>query len=442
MEAAVRSSIPRAGHRRALRHRALPHAHEAVGPISGEAVAEWERTGWRTFHWEPWFAGLAAERGPLCSPKPSPGPPRCGWPSSGGSIPLPEIGGVDDRGAARRRARFDSRAAANFGWHCPRNGEARVKPPGASNRWRWSRWPAVVRAGPGPRNSRFWLWPPGSDLPPDQCPPVSSVCGRIVVLHGTVDITADLLLKAVDLVVDTVDAVVGARLSDWGRSCRVRHPTAEPLPVAHPRCPQVVRRGLWPPWHPASRLRSGGSPPQPATDGGSCSWRCDRGSGPGCPRGSERGPGPVGRSPRPPVRRTGRRGGRPRWRRRLRMGLDRGLDLLGKDLLATRVDRCRAPPMDGDGAVGLDRSEIAGDRPAHALPIRREGRLCLLAVLVVPDGNSARAGQPPDPPVPRGRGDPTARQAPRCRRSSRTVVPKRRPRRLPGPRSHSIRTCP
>jgi hypothetical protein len=33
---------------------------EAIGPVSDAAVAEWERTGWRTFHWEPWFARLAA----------------------------------------------------------------------------------------------------------------------------------------------------------------------------------------------------------------------------------------------------------------------------------------------------------------------------------------------------------------------------------------------
>jgi len=31
---------------------------EAVGPVAAEAVDEWRRTGWRTFHWEPWFAGL------------------------------------------------------------------------------------------------------------------------------------------------------------------------------------------------------------------------------------------------------------------------------------------------------------------------------------------------------------------------------------------------
>ncbi|MGO8873882.1 MAG: hypothetical protein ACLQPH_21260 [Acidimicrobiales bacterium] len=33
---------------------------EAVGPVVADAVAEWRRSGWRTFHWEPWFAGLAA----------------------------------------------------------------------------------------------------------------------------------------------------------------------------------------------------------------------------------------------------------------------------------------------------------------------------------------------------------------------------------------------
>lgn len=33
---------------------------EAVGPLADGAVDEWRRTGWRTFHWEPWFAGLGA----------------------------------------------------------------------------------------------------------------------------------------------------------------------------------------------------------------------------------------------------------------------------------------------------------------------------------------------------------------------------------------------
>jgi hypothetical protein len=32
----------------------------AVGPLATAAVDGWRRTGWRTFHWEPWFAGLGA----------------------------------------------------------------------------------------------------------------------------------------------------------------------------------------------------------------------------------------------------------------------------------------------------------------------------------------------------------------------------------------------
>jgi len=32
---------------------------QAVVPVADEAVEEWRRTGWRSFHWEPWMAGLA-----------------------------------------------------------------------------------------------------------------------------------------------------------------------------------------------------------------------------------------------------------------------------------------------------------------------------------------------------------------------------------------------
>ncbi len=32
----------------------------AVGPVADHAVESWRRTGWRTFHWEPWLAGLGA----------------------------------------------------------------------------------------------------------------------------------------------------------------------------------------------------------------------------------------------------------------------------------------------------------------------------------------------------------------------------------------------
>jgi hypothetical protein len=38
-------------------HRTLA---EAAGPVAAQAVSEWRQTGWRTFHWEPWLAGLPA----------------------------------------------------------------------------------------------------------------------------------------------------------------------------------------------------------------------------------------------------------------------------------------------------------------------------------------------------------------------------------------------
>ncbi len=31
---------------------------ESVGPVLSAAIAQWEQSGWRTFHWEPWCAGL------------------------------------------------------------------------------------------------------------------------------------------------------------------------------------------------------------------------------------------------------------------------------------------------------------------------------------------------------------------------------------------------
>ncbi len=31
---------------------------EAVAPLAEAALEEWRRTGWRTYYWEPWFAGL------------------------------------------------------------------------------------------------------------------------------------------------------------------------------------------------------------------------------------------------------------------------------------------------------------------------------------------------------------------------------------------------
>jgi hypothetical protein len=71
---------------------------EAVGPVACEAVGRWEETGWRTFHWEPWLAGLAPGARAMVLAE------AVGWASSLWSSfdwsvmdPRPQIGGSDDQ---------------------------------------------------------------------------------------------------------------------------------------------------------------------------------------------------------------------------------------------------------------------------------------------------------------------------------------------------------
>ncbi|HEX3566470.1 MAG TPA: hypothetical protein VHU17_13950 [Acidimicrobiales bacterium] len=54
----VRRSLGLAAIESCLQHRHGTPA-EAVGAVADEAVATWVRTGWRTFHWEPWYGGLS-----------------------------------------------------------------------------------------------------------------------------------------------------------------------------------------------------------------------------------------------------------------------------------------------------------------------------------------------------------------------------------------------
>ena len=96
-----------------------------------------------------------------------------------------------------------------------------------------------------------------------------------------------------------------------------------------------------------------------------------------CTRRWRRGSGPGGRPGRGWRRRATRRWPRPVWPHRSSgtpttvasqtagMRLDGGLDLLGVDLLAARVDRHRAPAEQGDGAVVLEQGEVAGHRVAR-----------------------------------------------------------------------------
>jgi len=54
----VRRSLGLAAIESCLHHRHGTPA-EAVGAVADEAIATWVRTGWRTFHWEPWYGGLS-----------------------------------------------------------------------------------------------------------------------------------------------------------------------------------------------------------------------------------------------------------------------------------------------------------------------------------------------------------------------------------------------
>jgi hypothetical protein len=71
---------------------------EGVGPVADEAVADWERTGWRRFYWEPWLAGLAPGSRAMVLAE------AVNWATSLWSSldwkavsPPPHIGGTDDR---------------------------------------------------------------------------------------------------------------------------------------------------------------------------------------------------------------------------------------------------------------------------------------------------------------------------------------------------------
>ena len=72
--------------------------------------------------------------------------------------------------------------------------------------------------------------------------------------------------------------------------------------------------------------------------------------------------------------------------------LQRLLDLLGVDLLATGVDADRTTAEQGDRAVGFDRCVITGDRIAHTVD-RREGLGGLLLVFEVAEGHDAPVGE-------------------------------------------------
>jgi len=190
---------------------------EAAGPVSSDAVADWTRTGWRTFHWEPWMAGLpAGARAAVLAD-------AVGWASSlwtafdWRAIPrLPEFGGAYDQWGCptahpvRLKARSELRveldgpddpAGPTAGSPVPDRPTVLVSVSGGCPGPGWSEELAFVALVAGVRSpSRpvparvLGLWPDAG-------------------AHAAVDIDADTLMAAVDRVVVTLEAVAAARAS-------------------------------------------------------------------------------------------------------------------------------------------------------------------------------------------------------------------------------------
>jgi hypothetical protein len=181
---------------------------EAAGPVASEAVSAWHRTGWRTFHWEPWFAGLAegARASVLADAV-------CWATSLWSSVAWhelphpPQIGGVDDQ------------------WSCPTSRAVRLK--GRSElRVELDRGRAWTAGSPRTERPMALVSVSGG-IPAPSCreelaflalvaavrSPSRPVPARVVGLwpdagaHEAVDIDGDLLVAAADRVVDVVDSV-------------------------------------------------------------------------------------------------------------------------------------------------------------------------------------------------------------------------------------------
>ena len=91
---------------------------EAVGPVADQAVEDWRRTGWRTFHWEPWYAGLGAGgRAAVLAEAATWATPVWSALDWSAVAPVAELGRPDDRwpvacvAGVHLRGRFEARVA-------------------------------------------------------------------------------------------------------------------------------------------------------------------------------------------------------------------------------------------------------------------------------------------------------------------------------------------
>lgn len=185
---------------------------EAAGPVAEQAVAEWERTGWRTFHWEPWFAALGAgARATVLADA------VC-WATSlwssfqWGALPVsPQIGGADDqwicpgdrvvrlKGRSEMRVQLPGPPQVPLAQPRPAPLVALVSVAGGCPGSAWSEelaYLALVATVRSPSRSVpvrvMGLWPDAG-------------------LHAVIEVDDDALAAAVERVLATVAAVTGLR---------------------------------------------------------------------------------------------------------------------------------------------------------------------------------------------------------------------------------------
>ncbi len=190
---------------------------DAVDPLVSEAVDQWRETGWRTYHWEPWMAGLAPGARAVVLAE------AVGWASSLWSAfdwrafdPLPQFGGAADQWVCpaprvlRLTARSEFRVPLGAGGPVPDAGRgvdggtdgaavALVSVAGGAPPEAWSEdlaFLALVASLRSPRRPVparvLGLWPDAG-------------------AHRRVEIDQVALAGAADRVVDTVAALVAAQ---------------------------------------------------------------------------------------------------------------------------------------------------------------------------------------------------------------------------------------
>jgi hypothetical protein len=186
---------------------------ESAGPVADEAVSEWRQTGWRTFHWEPWLAGLSAGARAVVLADAVTWATAL-WSSFDWSAwpGRPRVGGVDDQ------------------WICPAVRSVRLKSR-AELRVPLGRLPSRSSAGPDPTPPPVVLVSMTGGSPHDAWPeelaflalvaglrsPSRPVPTRVVGLwpdagtYRTVEIDGAVLTRAADRVVITVSALADAR---------------------------------------------------------------------------------------------------------------------------------------------------------------------------------------------------------------------------------------